>query len=319
MRQASVAARRALIIAGPTASGKSALALALAVRYGGTVINADSMQVYRELRILTARPGPADEAAAPHALYGIRPAAQPGSVAWWRGEALASMAAARLPILCGGTGMYLQALTAGLAEIPEPDPAARDEARALLDREGPAQLHARLAAVDPATASRLRPSDGQRLARAWEVWRSSGRGLAAWQRSAGETPPYTFRMILLDPPREALRLSIASRFDSMVAAGALEEVAALAALGLDPSLPAMRALGVPELGAVLLGQLELPEARDRAVASSQRYVKRQATWFRNRVIVDPAMKSIIHARFDALEQFSESVMAEIDAFVSLTG
>ena len=316
MRQASAEARRALIIAGPTASGKSALALALALRYGGTVINADSMQVYRELRILTARPSPADEAAAPHALYGVRPAAEPGSVAWWRGEALASMAAARLPILCGGTGMYLQALTAGLADIPQPDPAAREEARALLQHEGPSRLHARLAVVDPATACGLCPSDGQRLARAWEVWRSSGRGLAAWQQSAGEKPPYSFLMILLEPPRDALRASIASRFDNMIAAGALGEVAALLTLGLDPSLPAMRALGVPELGAVLRGSVGLSEARDRAVASSQRYVKRQATWFRNRVIVDPVMKRTINARFDVFEQLSESVIAETDAFIS---
>ena len=316
MGQASVGARRALIIAGPTASGKSALALELAVRLGGTVINADSMQVYRELRILTARPSPADEAAAPHVLYGIRPAAEPGSVAWWRSEALTAMAGARLPILCGGTGMYLQALTAGLADVPEPDPAARDEARALLDQDGPAHLHARLAAVDPATAAGLRPSDGQRLARAWEVWRSTGQGLAAWQRSAGEKPPYSFRMMLLEPPRDDLRAVIADRFDAMLAAGGLDEVAALTALGLDPSLPAMRALGVPELGAVLRGELALAEARDRAVASSRRYVKRQATWFRNRVIVDPAMKRIIHARFRGFEQFSESERAEIGAFVS---
>ena len=308
--------RQALIIAGPTASGKSALALELAVRLGGTVINADSMQVYRELRILTARPGPADEAAAPHVLYGVRSAADPGSVAWWRAEALAAMAAARLPILCGGTGMYLQALTAGLADVPEPDPAARDEARALLEQDGPAQLHARLAAVDPATAAGLRPSDGQRLARAWEVWRSTGQGLAAWQRSGGERPPYGFRMILLEPPRDALRAAIATRFDAMLAAGALDEVAALSALGLDPSLPAMRALGVPELGAVLRGELGLGEARDRAVASSQRYVKRQATWFRNRKIVDPAMQRTFSSRFEGIEQLSERDWAEIDVFVS---
>jgi tRNA dimethylallyltransferase len=316
MRQASVGGRRALIIAGPTASGKSSLALELAVRLGGTVVNADSMQVYRELRILTARPSPADEAAAPHVLYGVRPAAEPGSVAWWRSEALTAMAGARLPILCGGTGMYLQALTEGLADVPEPDPAARDEARALLDQEGPGRLHERLAAVDPVTAAGLRPSDGQRLARAWEVWRSTGQGLAAWQRSTGEKPPYHFRMILLEPPRDDLRDAIAARFDAMLAAGGLDEVAALAALGLDPSLPAMRALGVPELGAVLRGELELTEARDRAVASSRRYVKRQATWFRNRVIVDAAMKRIIHARFNDFEQLPESDRAEIEAFVS---
>ncbi len=319
MRQAFVGARPALIVAGPTASGKSALALELAVRLGGTVINADSMQVYRELRVVTARPSPADEAAAPHRLYGIRPAAHPGSVAWWRGEALAAMAAARLPIVCGGTGMYLQALTAGLADIPEPDPAARAEARAMLAQDGAPRLHARLATVDPATAAGLRPSDGQRLARAWEIWRSTGQGLAGWQRQSRETPPYAFRMILLDPPRESLRAAIANRFDAMLAAGAIDEVAALVSLDLETSLPVMRALGVPELRAHLRGELGLAEARERAVASSQRYVKRQATWFRNRIIVDPAMKSIITARFQSLKQFSASDLAEIGAFVSQVG
>ncbi|MBV8614800.1 MAG: hypothetical protein JOY66_13690, partial [Acetobacteraceae bacterium] len=181
----------ALVVFGPTASGKSALALALARRLDGTVVNADSMQVYRELRVLTARPSPEEEAAAPHRLYGVRPAAEPASAAWWRGAGLAVMeearAEGRLPVLCGGTGFYINALTHGLAEIPEPAPAARAEARALLDAIGSARLHARLAESDPATAARLRPNDGQRVARAWEVWRGTGRGLAAWQ-GAGAAP-----------------------------------------------------------------------------------------------------------------------------------
>ncbi len=280
----------ALIVAGPTASGKSALALGLAQRLGGTVINADSMQVYRELRIVTARPTPAEEAMAPHALYGVRPAAEPGSAAWWRGEALAAMAAAReagrLPILCGGTGLYFAALTHGIADIPEPDEAARGEARWLLAEHGPNGLHAALAKVDQATAARLRPSDSQRVARAWEVWRSTGRGLAAWQADPVAPPAWRFSAILLDPPRPDLRAAIAGRFQAMLAAGALDEVRALLAQRLDPSLPAMRAHGVPELSAHLRGELSLAEAARRTELVTGQYTKRQATWFRHRSMAD---------------------------------
>ena len=289
--------------------------MALAKTLGGTVINADSMQVYRELRIVTARPSPAEEAAVPHRLYGVRKAAEPGSVAWWRAAALAAMEAAEWPILCGGTGLYLQSLTTGIANIPEPDPAARAEARALLADEGPHALYARLSACDPVTASRLRPSDSQRLARAWEVWRSSGQGLAAWQGDAGEVAPYGFRLLLLDPPRDALRAAIAARFDAMLAQGAVEEVRALLTLALDPALPAMRAHGVPELAAYLAGEIGPDEARSRAIAATRRYVKRQSTWFRNREIADQTRTCIIHSRFEQLEQFSEREWTEIVAFV----
>lgn len=316
MRQASVRVRRALIIAGPTASGKSALALALAERFGGTVINADSMQVYRELPIVTAQPSARDLATAPHRLYGVRPAAEPGSVAWWRREALAAMDQATLPILCGGTGLYLQSLTAGLADIPEPDPAHRAEARAMVAAEGAAAMHARLAAVDPETAAGLRPSDPQRLARAWEVWRSTGRGLSAWQRTAGVPVPYVFRLILLDPPRDDLCVAVAERFDAMLAAGAENEVAALCALELASECPALRALGVPELSAVVRGEASMAEARLRAIAASMRYVKRQATWFRNRIIVDPAMKWNITSLWRSKTQDSESLMVAIRGFIS---
>jgi len=311
--------RQALIVAGPTCSGKSALALALAELLGGTVINADSMQVYRELRVLTARPTPADEATVPHRLYGVRPASEPGSVGWWRGAALAEMDAASLPILCGGTGMYLRSLTHGIADIPDPGPEARAEARRLLDAEGPAALHARLAAADPATAATLRPTDSQRLARAWEVWRGTGQGLAAWQSRPGIEAPYAFRAILLDPPRAGVRGAIAGRFEAMLLAGAVEEVQALLALGLDPALPAMRAHGVPELAAYLRGELTLEAAAERAVFATGRYVKRQATWFRNRSIADPSRTHTIHARIASWTQFSESEQREILAFVSGMG
>jgi tRNA dimethylallyltransferase len=310
----------ALIIAGPTASGKSALALALARRCGGTVINADSMQVYRELRVLTARPTAEEEALVPHRLYGVRPAAEAANVAWWRSAALAAMEAARaegrLPILCGGTGMYLSALIEGLSEIPPVLPAAREEARRRLAEEGPAALHARLAAEDPETAARLHPSDSQRIARAFEVLRSTGRGLAAWQAAGGTGPaPWRFAAILIDPPRPALRAAIAARWAAMLAAGAVEEVRGLLAQGLDPALPAMRAHGVPELAAMLGGRLSLAQASQQAIANIGRYTKRQATWFRHHPLADPSRTHTIHARITGDTQLSESFLAELLSFV----
>ncbi len=323
MGQAEALRPNAVIVAGPTCSGKSALALALARRLDGVVINADSMQVYRELRILTARPTAAEEASAPHALYGVRAAAEPGSAAWWREAALAAMdaarAAGRLPILCGGTGLYLSALTQGIADIPDPGIAARAEARALLAKFGPAALHARLMQADPATTATLRPSDGQRLARAWEVWRGTGRGLAEWYATATPQPAWSFRMILLDPPRDMLRYAIEKRFKMMLEAGALQEAAALLALQLDPAVPALRAHGVPELAAHLRGELTLEAAQQRAMLASGQYTKRQATWFRHRKIVDPCATHTIHARFAAETQFSESDWCALMRFVKLTG
>ncbi|CAH2600077.1 tRNA dimethylallyltransferase [Rhodovastum atsumiense] len=313
----------ALIVAGPTCSGKSALALDLAGRLDGTVINADAMQCYRELRVITARPTPEEEARVPHRLYGVRPAAEPGHAAWWRGAALAEMEAARaqgrLPILCGGTGLYFWSLVHGIAEIPPVPEAARTEARLRLAEHGPEALHAALAAVDPATAARLHPSDSQRLARAWEVWRGTGQGLAAWQARPGEKAPWRFAVLLLDPPRTDLRAAIAQRFGAMLAAGALAEVQALAALGLDPALPAMRAHGVPELLAHLRGEIPLEEAARRAELVTGQYTKRQATWFRHRALVDPACLHTIHARVASLAQFSERESEQIMSFIRRAG
>ena len=301
--------RPAIVVAGPTCSGKSALAMDLADRFRGTVVNADSMQVYRELRVLTARPSRADEARVPHALYGVRPAAEAASVAWWRGEALRAMreaeASGRMPVLCGGTGMYIAALTQGLAEIPDPGDAARAEARGLLGELGPAGLHARLSAVDPATAARLRPSDSQRLARAWEVWRGTGQGLADWQARHAAPDDFGWELlaVLLDPPRPALRDAIALRFDAMVAQGALDEVRALLELQLDKALPAMRAHGVPELTACLSGQIDIAEAKRRACLAMGRYTRRQATWFRHRHIAAPDATHRLIARYSSNSQF----------------
>ncbi len=309
----------ALIVAGPTASGKSALALALADRFRGTVINADSMQIYAELRVLTARPTPEEEARVPHRLYGVRPVAEPGSAAWWRGVALAAMdevlQAGRVPILCGGTGLYFLALTQGLADIPDPGEAARAEARGLLAEHGPAVLHARLAAADPATAQRLRPSDGQRLARAWEVLAATGRGLSEWQARAGEPAPWRFAAILLDPPRPELRTAIARRLEAMLDQGALDEVRALLAAGLDPTLPGMRAHGVPELSAHLAGDITLDAAKQRIALATGQYTRRQATWFRHRELTEASHTHTIHARYAGLEQFSESLGAFVENFL----
>lgn len=313
----------ALIVAGPTCSGKSALALGLARRLGGVVINADSMQVYRELRIVTARPSVADEAAAPHVLYGVRPAGEAGSVAWWREAALAEMAAARekgvLPILCGGTGMYFASLTDGIADIPPIPESARAEARWLLAEQGPKGLHDALAKVDQATAARLRPQDSQRVARAWEVWRGTGRGLASWQREGATPAPWRFSAILIDPPREDLRAAIAGRFSAMVAEGAVAEVEALLALGLDPALPAMRAHGVPELASYLRGAMSLEAACRRAEIVTGQYTKRQATWFRHRELAPEGRVHTIHARVAGLAQFSESESAAIFRLIQGAG
>ena len=313
----------ALIVAGPTASGKSALAMAIAERLNGVVINADSMQVYRELRIITARPSAADEACVPHRLYGIRPAAEAGSVAWWRAAALAALdeahAMGQLPILCGGSGLYFASLLDGLADIPDPGPEARAEARAFLAAHGPAALHAKLQAADPATAARLRPTDSQRLARAWEVWRGTGRGMAGWHARSLPPAPWNFRAILIDPPRAELRAAIATRFTAMLAEGALDEARALLALNLDPALPAMRAHGMPELAAHLRGEMSLEEAARRAMLVTGQYTKRQATWFRHHELSNCGPVHTIYARFSGVAQFSERESREIFNFIQSRG
>ncbi len=293
-----------LAIAGPTASGKSALALALAGALNGCVINADALQVYRELRILTARPSVEDEARVPHRLYGTQPAAEACSAGAWRRLAMAAIAAARaagqLPILCGGSGLYLKALEDGLAPTPPVPAAVRAEAQALLERIGPAGLRARVAQHDPGLAVRLPESDPQRLLRAWSVWRASGRSLGDWQQVAG-APGQPLRWLVLLPTREVLREAVATRWQAMLAAGALEEVRALLALGLDPTLPAMKAVGVRELGAVLDGRATLEAASALAVNATRQYLKRQTTWLRNQVLASHALAETLHAKFSELD------------------
>jgi len=306
--------RTAIILAGPTASGKSALALALARRLGGTIINADAMQCYRELRVITARPSLEDEAMAPHRLYGVRAAAEPANAAWWREAARAEMERAELPVLCGGTGMYFSSLVKGIADIPEPGEAARAEARRLLAELGPAAVQEKL---DAGTRAKLKPGDSQRIARAYEVLLGTGKGLAWWQaQPAEELTGWRLRMILLDPPREVLREAIATRFEAMLAGGALEEVRAFLATKLDPALPLMRAHGVPELGTYLRGEISLDEAAGRAVLATHQYTKRQMTWFRHQKLVDSSAMQIIHSRISSFAQLSESFVGDLANFIN---
>lgn len=314
----------ALIVAGPTASGKSALALDLAERLGGAVINADSMQVYRDLRILTARPTPEEEARVPHLLYGVRDAAQPASAGWWRQAALAAMGQARaegrLPILCGGTGLWLSALVKGIGTIPPVPPPVREAARTLAAMIGAEALHARLAAADPETAATLEPGDSQRVIRAWEVLQATGEGLSSWWRKGQEPPaPWRFAMILLKPPRAEVRAAIDARFLAMLAAGALEEVRGLAARGLDPALPAMKAHGMPNLAAALAGRIPLAQATAEGQAMVRQYAKRQDTWFRHQALVAPEALHTIHARFAGLAQLSEQDATGLFAFIDRMG
>lgn len=313
-----------LVVTGPTASGKSALALALARRLGGTVINMDAMQCYRDLAILTARPTASEEAELPHALYGVRDAAVPATAGWWRAAALEAIAAARaagrLPILCGGTGLYLRALSEGIADLPAIPAASRAEARAMLAREGPAGAHAWLGARDRASAAQVAASDPQRIARAIEILLATGEGLAAWQARAVLAPaPFAFAALLVDPPPDGLRAAIAARFAAMLAAGALDEVRALLARGLDPALPIMRAHGVRELAAHLRGEMALSDAAARAVLLTGQYTKRQRTWWRHHQAAPPGRTHNIHARITSTAQFSESVLPEILAFLDECG
>jgi tRNA dimethylallyltransferase len=280
---------RAVLIAGPTASGKSALALALAERIGGMIVNADSMQVYRDLRIVTARPTPQEEARVPHRLYGHVDAAESYSVGRYVDDAAGALAQARrlrlLPIFAGGTGLYFKALVCGLAAVPEIPPDIRSAVRARLAALGPVALHAELMRRDPAAAARLEPADRTRVARALEVIEATGRSLADWHRD-GMAPlldPARVVKLFLDPDRAWLRGRIDARFDAMLANGALDEVRALAARNLDAALPAMKAHGVPWLIRHLTGEMSLDDAAAAARKDTRHYTKRQFTWFRHQL------------------------------------
>jgi tRNA dimethylallyltransferase len=300
-----------VIVAGPTASGKSALAIELAEQFDGVVINADSMQVYRDLRILTARPTEEDEARVPHRLYGVLPAAEPCSAGRWLAKALSEIrdahSAGKLPIVCGGTGLYLKALTEGLSPMPDVPDRVRESLRIRLAAEGAASLYRELERRDPRMAGRLRPSDPQRIIRALEVLEATGQSLADWQAMPAEGPPpdMRFRTILLAPPREWLYRRCDRRLESMLQEGALEEVRRLVATNPDPALPAMKAVGVRQFAACLAGNMELDDALGAAQKATRNYAKRQGTWFRHQIVAD----------FTIHTQLSESLLEETFSFI----
>ena len=289
VKDTTAAATQAILIAGPTASGKSALALGLAEKIGGVIINADAMQVYRDLRIVTARPTPGEEARAPHRLYGHVDAAVSYSVGRYVRAAGAALAEAQrlacVPIFVGGTGLYFKALTQGLSAVPPIAAEIRNAVRAKLAEQGPEALHGELAQHDPDAAARLSPRDRIRIARALEVVLATGRALVDW-RHDGMRPLLAAERVVklfLAPERPTLYARIDARFDRMLAEGAIEEVRALVERGLDPLLPAMKAHGVPWLVRHLHGEISLAEAAEKAKQDTRHYAKRQFTWFRHQL------------------------------------
>lgn len=277
------------VLAGPTASGKSALATALAEAAPITIVNADSMQVYAALRVLTARPSAADEAAIPHRLYGHIAAAQRYSVAAWLADAAAAIraawAAGRHPVVVGGTGLYLTSLIRGLSPVPALDEGERRAVEALRDAMGAARFHAALAARDPVMAARLSPADRTRTIRAWAVLETTGRSLADWQQQPRQPPlpEAYFTIARLLPEVRDLTPRIDSRFDAMIEQGALDEVRALIELRLAPDLPAMKAVGVPELAGYLAGERSLADAKAAAKLATRQLAKRQRTWLKTQM------------------------------------
>jgi len=281
-----------VIIAGPTASGKSSLALSLAEEFDGEIINADSMQVYRELRILTARPNPEDEARIPHHLYGDISIADGCSAGAWLDLALPCIkdihSRGHLPIVCGGTGLYLKVLMEGIAPVPDVPRDAIDEAGSLYDEIGGEDFRARLAEIDREGAERLESGDRQRMIRAYAVARTTGKTLSDWQAGQMHGPPLPARFLSIEliPPRDQLYARIESRFDQMMDEGALDEVQALGAFNLDPALPALKALGVPEFRRFLADESALEDAIQKAKQTTRNFAKRQLTWFRNQTQAD---------------------------------
>lgn len=300
-----------ILIAGPTASGKSALALALAGRLGGVVINADSMQVYSELRILTARPTQEDEARAPHALYGFVPAREAYSTGRYLADAAAALREARAqglrPIIVGGTGLYFKALLEGLSPVPPVDDAVRAYWRSEAGRIGASALHGILSARDPEMAARLKSADTQRIVRALEVFESSGRSLSYWQSQPGVAlidSGAVVRLVIV-PDRATLQARAGARFERMVAEGALAEAGRIAALQLDAALPAMRAIGVAPLIAAVRGEIALVDAIEKAKTETRQYIKRQETWLKSNMI----------AWKDVSAQSTEKSVASAIAFI----
>jgi len=279
----------AILITGPTASGKSALAIEFAKRHGGVVINADSMQVYDTLRVLTARPSEEDMAAVPHLLYGHVPATTAYSTGEWLRDVQRLLAdlkrEGRLPVLVGGTGLYFKALTGGLSDMPSIPDELRESLRQRLAAEGPDSLHAELSTLDPETAGRLQVKDGQRILRALETHIHTGRSISSFQETRGPmiVDPARAKKIVVLPERPILHDRINRRFEIMLATGAIEEVQALMALQPSADMPIMKAIGVNEIAEMNAGLIGRDRVIERGSALTRQYAKRQMTWFRNQM------------------------------------
>ncbi len=296
-----------IVITGPTASGKSALALALAERRGGTVINADAMQTYDAFPILTAQPTPGERARVPHSLYGVLPLSDALSAARWRtlaaGEIERCLGEGRQPILCGGSGLYLRTLMQGIAAIPDPPAGLRDQANSDWKTLGADAFRARLAEKDPVMVARLQPGDRQRHVRAWEVWMATGQPLSVWQESKAEPPSQRFVTVLLSPERDWLRARIERRFDVMLKGGVMAEARTVFDARPDPGWPGLKAHGAPELFAYFRGELRLDGARRIAIDHTRQYAKRQMTWFRHQMTPDLVLSSSSDLDVDGVEKF----------------
>lgn len=301
-----------LIVAGVTASGKSALALDVAEAFDGVIINADSMQVYREIPVISAAPTSADMARVPHRLYGVLPITDPCSAGRWRdlaaGEIDAAHAAGKLPVVVGGTGLYIKALMSGMNDLPASDPVIREELTGQLVMRGEESFRAALAAIDPLAEKAIRQGDRQRLLRAMEVYRISGRALSDWRRTPANPPPshWRFQVITVLPPRDEVYAACEARFDQMLAAGALEEARAVYAF--DRNLPGMKAVGLPELFDHLDEDVDIQTAAILARQATRRYAKRQFTWLRHQ----------INSNFTLKTKYSERNRDEIINFIRQT-
>ncbi|TIN13525.1 MAG: tRNA (adenosine(37)-N6)-dimethylallyltransferase MiaA [Mesorhizobium sp.] len=281
--------KNAILIAGPTASGKSALALDIAERKGGVIVNTDSMQGYSVLDVLTARPSAAETARVPHYLYGqVHPSTAYSTGAWLRdvtGLIAEGIFSGRPAVFVGGTGLYFRALAEGISDMPDIPPSVRERWRYELKEQGAERLHRVLMHQDPAVAMQLRPTDGQRIVRALEVLDASGRSILEWQAARGQPliDRDSARFLVIEPDRGELVARIGARFDQMLDKGALDEVRQLMALDLDPNLPAMKAIGVRELQAAMAGHMGFPQAIERAKIATRQYAKRQTTWFKHQL------------------------------------
>jgi tRNA dimethylallyltransferase len=309
-----------IIIAGPTASGKSALAVDIAETISGVVINADSMQIYQGLEILSAAPDATQRSRVPHVLYGALDPAVPCSAGDWRNMAIAEIDKAlgkgRVPIVVGGTGLYLRTLVSGIARMPPVPREIRDRVRARLAAKGSEAMHVELASRDPEMAAILAPGDSQRIARALEIVEATGRTLTDWQRGEPDSGPrqrFDFFTLLLAPSRDILYPACDQRFLEMLDRGALDEVGRLAQRNLDPALPAMKALGVPDLLRHLSGEISREDACRLAQQATRRYVKRQMTWFRHQIIAGYTIETQYSKRHRSI------ILSKISTFLLTNG